>query len=160
MSCRRRDCASSVARFMDPLPFWYDADRRDGRRPRAFPVARDHSAPDGDVPFVGLAECVAPPDPLGEPDLHASRSAMELGIEDEDWVWVESHNGNSKCRARLMDGVNPHTVWTWNAIGKRSGAWALDKDAPESRTGFLLNHLISEYLPADQSGSRTSNPIR
>ena len=70
--------------------------------------------------------------------------AMELGIEDEDWVLVESRNGKLKCRARLMDGVNRHTVWTWNAIGKRSGAWALDKDAPESRIGFLLNHLISE----------------
>jgi hypothetical protein len=56
-----------------------------------------------------------------------------------------------------MDGVNPNTVWTWNAIGKRSGAWALDKDAPESRSGFLLNHLISEYLPADPSGRRASN---
>ena len=51
-----------------------------------------------------------------------------------------------------MDGVNPNTVWTWNAIGKRSGAWTLDKDAPESRTGFLLNHVISEYLPADDAG--------
>jgi sulfite dehydrogenase (quinone) subunit SoeA len=56
-----------------------------------------------------------------------------------------------------MDGVNPHTVWTWNAIGKRSGAWALDKDAPESRIGFLLNHLISEYLPSDESGRRIAN---
>jgi hypothetical protein len=28
--------------------------------------------------------------------------------------------------------VNPHTVWTWNAIGKRKGAWALDEDAPEA----------------------------
>jgi hypothetical protein len=56
-----------------------------------------------------------------------------------------------------MDGVNSHTVWTWNAIGKRSGAWALDKDAPESHTGFLLNHLISEYLPTDPSGKSSSN---
>ena len=56
-----------------------------------------------------------------------------------------------------MDGVNPNTVWTWNAIGKRSGAWTLDKDAPESRTGFLLNHIISEYLPAGDDGARLSN---
>ena len=46
-----------------------------------------------------------------------------------------------------MDGVNPDTVWTWNAIGKRAGAWNLDPDAPEFRKGFLLNHLISELLP-------------
>ena len=30
-----------------------------------------------------------------------------------------------------MIGVNPDTVWTWNAIGKRSGAWNLDENAPE-----------------------------
>jgi len=50
-------------------------------------------------------------------------------------------------RAKLMDGVNPHTVWTWNAIGKRSGAWNLAPEAREARQGFLLNHLISELLP-------------
>ena len=27
-----------------------------------------------------------------------------------------------------MDGVNPNTVWTWNAIGKRAGAWNLAAD--------------------------------
>ena len=29
-----------------------------------------------------------------------------------------------------MEGVNPDTVWTWNAIGKRAGAWNL---APQTR---------------------------
>jgi anaerobic selenocysteine-containing dehydrogenase len=80
-------------------------------------------------------------------------TASALGIADDDWVRVESRNGTLRCRVRLMEGVNPNTVWTWNAIGKRSGAWTLDKDAPESHTGFLLNHLISEYLP----GRRASN---
>jgi hypothetical protein len=53
-----------------------------------------------------------------------------------------------KCQVRLMDGVNPHTVWTWNAIGKRKGAWASTKDAPEATKGFLLNHLISRTAAA------------
>ena len=56
-----------------------------------------------------------------------------------------------------MDGVNPDTVWTWNAIGKRSGAWNLDKNAPEARKGFLLNHIISDLLPAREGGYRYSN---
>ena len=47
-----------------------------------------------------------------------------------------------------MEGVNPDTVWTWNAIGKRAGAWNLAEDAGEARRGFLLNHVISELLPA------------
>jgi len=56
-----------------------------------------------------------------------------------------------------MDALNPHTVWTWNAIGKRKGAWALDKDAPEATKGFLMNHLIHELLPPKGDGLRWSN---
>jgi hypothetical protein len=62
-----------------------------------------------------------------------------------------------KGQVRLVDGVNPQTVWTWNAIGKRRGAWMLKGDAPEAEKGFLLNHAISEFLPADASGKRRSN---
>jgi len=56
-----------------------------------------------------------------------------------------------------MEGVNPNTVWTWNAIGKRRGAWNLANDASEGTRGFLLNHLISELLPRDDDGRRHSN---
>src|SRR6476469_7586326 len=56
-----------------------------------------------------------------------------------------------------MEGVNPDTVWTWNAIGRRSGAAALDADAPEATRGFLLNHLIAELLPEREGGYRFSN---
>ena len=56
-----------------------------------------------------------------------------------------------------MAALNENTVWTWNAIGKRKGAWALDKDAPEATKGFLLNHLIHELLPVKEDGMRWSN---
>ena len=56
-----------------------------------------------------------------------------------------------------MDGVNPDTVWTWNAIAKRAGAWGLAPDAPEVSDAFLLNHLISELLPEREGGYRFSN---
>jgi hypothetical protein len=56
-----------------------------------------------------------------------------------------------------MDAQNGDTVWTWNAIGKRRGAWALDKDAPEATKGFLLNHLINELLPPKGDGLRWAN---
>ena len=49
-----------------------------------------------------------------------------------------------------MKGVNKNTVWTWNAIGKRKGAWNLSPNAPESNKGFLLNHLISDVLPKNR----------
>jgi len=48
-------------------------------------------------------------------------------------------------------------VWTWNAIGKAAGAWNLTADANESKKGFLLNHLISEELPATDDGDHLSN---
>jgi hypothetical protein len=56
-----------------------------------------------------------------------------------------------------MAALNENTVWTWNAIGKRKGAWALDDDAAEANQGFLLNHLISELLPEKGDGMRYSN---
>ena len=84
-------------------------------------------------------------------------TAADLGVEDDDWVWVVSPHGRVKGQVRLMAGTNKATVWTWNAIGKRKGAWGLDKNAPEATKGFLLNHLISELLPAKEGGYRYSN---
>ena len=60
---------------------------------------------------------------------------------------LTSHHGSIVATAKLMEGVNANTVWTWNAIGKRKGAWNLDENAPEATKGFLLNQLISELLP-------------
>jgi anaerobic selenocysteine-containing dehydrogenase len=85
------------------------------------------------------------------------RTAADLGLADDDWVWVTSHHSKVKCRIRTMEGVNPDTVWTWNAIGKRPGAWNLAADAPEGRHGFLLNHVISDLLPPRQGTARYSN---
>jgi hypothetical protein len=58
---------------------------------------------------------------------------------------------------RYSEAVEPGTVWTWNAIGKASGAWHLEPGANESNKGFLLNHLISEELPPAADGRRLSN---
>jgi sulfite dehydrogenase (quinone) subunit SoeA len=87
--------------------------------------------------------------------------AESMGIADLDWVWVESHNGRIRAQVGLMEGCEPNTVWTWNAIGKQSGAWGLSADAPEARRGFLMNHLISELLPTvdDQRSLTNSDPI-
>ena len=83
--------------------------------------------------------------------------AASLGIAEGDWVTVTSHHGQIKSQVKLMSGVNADTVWTWNAIGKRSGTWGLSADAPEAKKGFLLNHLISDLLPEREGGYRFSN---
>lgn len=84
-------------------------------------------------------------------------TAAEIGVVDDDWVWVTSFHGKVKGQVKLMEGTNPHTVWTWNAIGKRKGAWGLADDAPEATKGFLLNHVISDLLPQKKDGYRYSN---
>ncbi len=86
-----------------------------------------------------------------------SKTARNAGIEDGAWMWVESMHGKVRCLCRYSETVEPGTVWTWNAIGKASGAWGLDGDANESEQGFLLNHIISEELPPGADGEHLSN---
>ncbi|WP_343565345.1 molybdopterin oxidoreductase family protein [Kiloniella sp. b19] len=81
----------------------------------------------------------------------------DLGLEDGDWAWVISHHSRIKVPVARMDALNDKTLWTWNAIGKRKGAWALKENAPEATKGFLLNHLISDLLPPKDDGMRWSN---
>jgi anaerobic selenocysteine-containing dehydrogenase len=85
------------------------------------------------------------------------RVGAQNGFDDGDWIWVESSHGRVRCMCRFSEAVEPGTVWTWNAIGKAAGAWALEPNANESQKGFLLNHLISEEIPSEREGYRYSN---
>jgi sulfite dehydrogenase (quinone) subunit SoeA len=79
------------------------------------------------------------------------------GFAKGDWARLTSPHGAIEVPVAHMAALNEHTVWTWNAIGKRRGAWALDKGAPEANRGFLLNHLIGELLPEQGDGHRWAN---
>lgn len=81
----------------------------------------------------------------------------EVGLKDGDWAYIISHHGKIKVPVKRMNAVNGKTMWTWNAIGKRKGAWALSAKAPETEKGFLLNHIINELLPPKGDGHRWSN---
>ena len=87
--------------------------------------------------------------------LHPS-TARAAGIDDGAWMWVESPWGKVRCLAQYSEAVEPGTVWTWNAIGKAAGMWGLEPGADESRRGFLLNHVITDELPA-ATGAPLSN---
>jgi anaerobic selenocysteine-containing dehydrogenase len=84
-------------------------------------------------------------------------TARGAGINDGDWAWIIAPRGRIRVPVRTHAATAPGTVWTWNAIGKRKGAWKLDADAPEFHDGFLLNHLIDEQLPRDANGLRRAN---
>ena len=53
------------------------------------------------------------------------RTAEQLGISDEEWVWVESAKGRIKVRARLYKGAMPDVLSIPFGEGHRSGGrWA------------------------------------
>lgn len=138
-----------VATYFDPLPIWYEpfegAQVEDGAM--RFPLSAATQRPMFMYHAWGSQNAwlrqIAARNYLY---LHPDTGARH-GIADEDWIEVESHHGRIRVQAKFAGNVQPDTVWTWNAIGKRRGAWKLDKDAPEGRKGFLLNHLISDVTP-------------
>lgn len=142
--------------YFDPLPIWYP------------PFADEATA--SDYPLHAVTQRpMAMYHSWGSQNawlrqIHAANrlyvsvdAAADAGVVDDDWVVLESRHGRIKAQVRVMQGVNGKTVWTWNAIGKRRGAWNLDPKAPEATRGFLLNHLIDDLLPAREGGYRFAN---
>ena len=153
-----------LTKYFDPLPVWYSTDDVGGAMgaPAAspatdvFPLHAITQRPmmmyhSWDSQNAWLRQIIA------QNYLYVATSkASELGLNDLDWVWVESAHGKIRCQMKTMEGVEANTVWTWNAIGKMSEAWGLAKDASEATVGFLLNHLISESVRSS-TGERLSN---
>ena len=148
-----------ITTYFDPLPFWYpplestctDLDAYPLNAITQRPMAMYHS---WDSQNAWLRQIHS------HNYLHVNPvTALAAGIADGGWCWVESRWGKVRCMVRHSEAVEPGTVWTWNAIGKASGAWQLDPGADESRKGFLLNHLISEELPLTDGDGRSAGTI-
>ncbi|MBX2825634.1 MAG: molybdopterin oxidoreductase family protein [Gammaproteobacteria bacterium] len=150
-----------LVRYFDPLPDWYVPLEEQRVNPERYPFHAVNQRPmfmyhSWDSQNAWLRQIMA------QNYLYMNRARGEsLEIEDLSWVWVESRHGRIRCQIKLMEGCHPSTVWTWNAIGKQSGAWGLDPNAPEAKKGFLMNHLISELLPrrADERELSNSDPV-
>ena len=136
-----------VATYFDPLPIWYEPFEHDQTSRDTFPLNAITQRPMFMYHAWGSQNAwlrqIATRNWLY---LHPQTGARH-GIADEDWVEVTSHNGTITVQAKFAANVQPDTVWSWNAIGKRKGAWKLAKDAPEATKGFLLNYLISDVTP-------------
>jgi anaerobic selenocysteine-containing dehydrogenase len=146
-----------IETYFDPLPFWYPPFEEHEGAADEFPLHAITQRPMAMYHSWGSQNAWLR-QIHGENRLYVHRAtAQERGLEDDDWVHVTSRHGRITVQIRLMDGVNPHTVWTWNAIGKRRGAWNLATDAPEATRGFLINHIIDELLPARPGGYRYAN---
>ena len=142
-----------VATYFDPLPIWYEPFEGAQVEAGKFPLSAVTQRP----PFMyhawgsqnaWLRQIVTRNYLYLHPD-----TAAAYGLADDDWAHLDSHLGRITVPVRLAGNVQPDTVWTWNAIGKRRGAWKLAANAPESREGFLLNHLISDRTPNDEQAN-------
>ena len=139
---------------MSPLPIWYETDQQgnDGFTVNALtqrPMAMYHSWGTQNAWLRQLH---------GRNPLYVPTKLMRKhDLRDGDWAKVSSPHGQITVPVMEMAALNDNTVWTWNAIGKRKGAWALQEDAPEATEGFLLNHLIHELLPPKGDGMRWAN---
>ncbi|HKL70185.1 molybdopterin oxidoreductase family protein [Salibaculum sp.] len=140
---------------MDPLPFWFEPlgnEAAAGYPLHALtqrPMAMYHSWGSQNA----WLRQIHGQNPLYVP----TRIWTDHGFSEGDWAIVTSPTGSITVPVAHMAALNENTVWTWNAIGKRKGAWALSDDAPEATKGFLLNHLIHELLPEKGDGMRWSN---
>jgi len=146
-----------VKTYCDPLPFWYEPIESERSDKKTYPLNAVTQRPmamyhSWDSQNAWLRQIHTYNYLYMSPKLGA-----EGGFADGDWVWVESMHGKVRCMCRFSEAVEPGTVWTWNAIGKASGAWALSPNANESKQGFLLNHVISEELPPGPEGDHISN---
>jgi sulfite dehydrogenase (quinone) subunit SoeA len=148
-----------IVKYFDPLPFWYppledevtDLQKYSLNAITQRPMAMYHS---WDSQNAWLRQ------------IHShnylyvnTKTALDHGINDGAWMWIESQWGKVKCMARHSEAVDPGTVWTWNAIGKAEAAWSLDPNSDESKKGFLLNHLITEELSLGGFSVSNSDPI-
>ena len=136
-----------IERYFDPLPIWYAPLEEAALEETEFPLHAITQRPMAMYHSWGSQNAwLRQIHGFNKLFVHEN-TARALQLQDDDWVWVHSHHAKIKAQIQTMTGCNENTVWTWNAIGKRKGAWNLDEGAEEASRGFLLNHLISELLP-------------
>ena len=145
-----------LKKVMSPLPIWYSTEPDNEEKgeypihaPTQRPMAMYHSWGSQNAwlrQIHGL-------NPLYVP----TKIMRDYNLKTGDWVKLSSIHNSITVPVAEMSSLNENTVWTWNAIGKRKGAWALDPNAPEATKGFLMNHLIHELQPNKGDGHRWSN---
>src|SRR5690606_27210122 len=100
-----------IRTYFDPLPFWYPPFEDAATDDAAFPLLAVTQRPAAMYhSWVSMTPWLRRIHGCTRLYLHRARAA-ELGLADDDWVWVSSRHGRIKAQVRLMDGVNPDTCW-------------------------------------------------
>ena len=145
-----------LKKVMSPLPIWYSTEP-DNEEKGEYPIHALTQRPMAMYHSWGSQNAwlrqIHGLNPLYVP----TKIMKDYNLKTGDWVKLSSIHNSITVPVAEMSSLNENTVWTWNAIGKRKGAWALDPNAPEATKGFLLNHLIHELQPNKGDGHRWSN---
>ena len=145
-----------LKKVMSPLPIWYSTES-DNEEKGEYPIHALTQRPMAMYHSWGSQNAwlrqIHGLNPLYVP----TKIMRDYNLKTGDWVKLSSIHNSITVPVAEMSSLNENTVWTWNAIGKRKGAWALEPNAPEATKGFLLNHLIHELQPNKGDGHRWSN---
>ncbi|NDA30033.1 MAG: formate dehydrogenase, partial [Alphaproteobacteria bacterium] len=145
-----------LKKVMSPLPIWYSTEP-DNEEKGEYPIHALTQRPMAMYHSWGSQNAwlrqIHGLNPLYVP----TKIMRDYNLKTGDWVKLSSIHNSITVPVAEMSSLNENTVWTWNAIGKRKGAWALDPNAPEATKGFLMNHLIHELQPNKGDGHRWSN---
>ena len=145
-----------LKKVMSPLPIWYSTEP-DNEEKGEYPIHALTQRPMAMYHSWGSQNAwlrqIHGLNPLYVP----TKIMRDYNLKTGDWVKLSSIHNSITVPVAEMSSLNENTVWTWNAIGKRKGAWALEPNAPEATKGFLLNHLIHELQPNKGDGHRWSN---
>jgi anaerobic selenocysteine-containing dehydrogenase len=146
-----------ILETFDPLPIWYRPFEEDAEDAATYPFHAITQRPAAMYHSWGSMNAWLRQIHTSNVLYVPGKICDEMDLVDGDWIWLISAHSRIKVEIARSDAVNQNTLWTWNAIGKRKGAWGLSNDAPEVRKGFLMNHLINELLPPKGDGLRWSN---
>ena len=133
----------------DPLPYYLE--------PSESPLT-DHEYPlvftGGRVPYYHhntlrnipwLREMYPAPELWIHPD-----AAEKYGIEDGDWVWVESRRGRTRGVAKVTQGINPGTVymerfWTPETLNTPTHGWREMNVNMLTKSTAPFNDVVGTY---------------
>ena len=160
--CRPPSTAQRIETYFDPIPFWYPPfEGEHGERATNFPCTRSRS---------GRWPCITPG---ARRTPGCARSSAATGstctrargrARHRRWRLGDRHLASrprsSARRSSWMASIRD-TVWTWNAIGKRSGAWGLDAGCAGSQKGLPAQSLdLANFCRNVKAATATPTAIR